>query len=159
MDCLLLQEDVDRLSVWCSKNRLCLNLTKCKVMTFHRSKNPHIFLYHINETLLDRVNKIKDLGVTFDHDLSFRVHIDRIVSKANSMLGFVKRSSYEFSKNLYVSLVRPVLEYCAIVWDPSFNLRIVRIERVQRNFIRFMIRKIGWTSTMPSYESRCELIG
>jgi hypothetical protein len=37
------------------------------------------------------VEEEKDLGVTFDNSLSFGPHIQRVVSKANQMLGIIKR--------------------------------------------------------------------
>ena len=36
-----------------------------------------------------KTKKIRDLGIVFDRILSFHFHIDFIVSKAYSMLGFM----------------------------------------------------------------------
>jgi hypothetical protein len=41
---------------------------------------------------LNVCHKEKDDGVTFDCQLSFDPHIQRVVSKANQMLGLIKRS-------------------------------------------------------------------
>jgi hypothetical protein len=66
--------------------------------------------------ILDRVDSINDLGVTMDSKMSFNGHIDVAVERALAMLGFVKKLSCEFRdpytlKTLYVSFVRPKLEY------------------------------------------------
>jgi len=49
-------------------------------------------------------------------------HIDMVTAKANSRLGFVKRNininSRAVKEQAYKSLVRPILEYSQIVWDP-----------------------------------------
>lgn len=41
-------------------------------------------------------------------------------------------------KNLYCSLVRPILEYGSILWDPYTSTDSVMLERVQRKFLRFV---------------------
>jgi hypothetical protein len=50
-------------------------------------------------------------------------HVDVMVGRALAMLEFVKRLSCEFRdlytfKTLYISLVRPKLEYASCVWRP-----------------------------------------
>lgn len=80
------------------------------------------------------------------------------------MLGFIKRFSFHFNdpytiKTLYVTFVRPLLEYCSIVWAPYQDTHNNRIESVQKQFVLFALRKLGWTTfPLPSYDSRCMLI-
>ena len=72
-----------------------------------------------------------------DRKLTFRDHIDAIISKAMPMLGFLKGNSAEFSDPYTLgSLVRPHLEYCAILWNPVYSSHCLRIEKVQKNFTR-----------------------
>jgi hypothetical protein len=54
------------------------------------------FVYSINGTALERVNKIKNLGVIMDGKMSFLPHIETIISKSSKILGFIKRISREF---------------------------------------------------------------
>lgn len=163
-DCIQLQRDIESVTEWCSKHRLHLNTNKCSVMTFHRIKTPIIFDYTISNTSLKRLYLQKDLGVIFDPELKFNSHIDYIISRANAMLGFIMRNSKDFTdpytfKSLYVALVRSVLEYCSVVWCPYHNTTIFRIERVQKKFTKFALRKLYSYPQMPSYETRCQLIG
>lgn len=44
---LRLQRDINALHVWCELNSLPLNLSKCKIMTFSRSKSPCVYDYTI----------------------------------------------------------------------------------------------------------------
>jgi hypothetical protein len=70
---------------------------------------------------IDHVLKtINDLGIIMDSKVSFTGHIDVTVGRALAMLGFVNRLSCKFRdsynvKTLYVSLVRPKLEYTSSV--------------------------------------------
>jgi hypothetical protein len=75
--------------------------------------------YMLGGIILDRVDSIIDLGVIMESKMSFTGHIDVTVGKALAMLGFVKKFSCEFRgrytlRTLYVSLVRPKLEYSVV---------------------------------------------
>jgi len=85
------------------------------------------------------------------------------VSKAMSVLGFIKRWSKEFddtTKLLFTSLVRPILEYCSSVWSPQYQVHIDRIESVQNKIILFGLRSLNWDQNvrLPSYQSRLLLL-
>jgi hypothetical protein len=97
--------------------------------------------------------------------MSFTGHINVTVGKALAMMGFGKRLSCKFRdpytlKTLYVSLVRPKLEYASCVWRPFYGAHINRIERVQRKFVRYAMRGLGWMDMcdLPPYVDRCALI-
>jgi hypothetical protein len=116
-------------------------------------------------TVLDRVSSINDLGVIMDDKLTFSEHVDVMVAKAFEMLGFIRRLSLEFRdpytlKSLYTALVRSKLEYARCVWNPFYDVRVDRVERVPRRFIRYALRGLGWTDMhdfLP-YEDRCALL-
>src|SRR5436190_17300219 len=54
-DCELLQEDLNRISQWCTLNNLNLNLNKCHVMSYTRKLSPLKFDYSIRNVALSRV--------------------------------------------------------------------------------------------------------
>ena len=72
--------------------------------------------------VIQKVNHIKDLGVTFDTNLSFQEHMQEKINKAYSVIGLIKRNFIHVDYNtfclLYKSLVRPHLEYAHSVWCP-----------------------------------------
>lgn len=161
----LLQEDIDRIYEWCNKNKLDLNLKKCKVMSYSRKHSTFMTSYSMNNCLLQRVEQISDIGVLFDPKLTFNLHIDSIINKARSRIGFIFRFSKEFKdvyllKLLYCTLVRPILEYCNCVWSPRYGVHISRIESVQKKFLLFALAHLEWNSALhlPSYSDRLKLI-
>lgn len=138
-DCQMLQSDIYRLCEWFRVNGLSLNHDKCLSITFHRTKNPVLYVYSVDGCLVKRVTEVNDLGVLFSSDMSFSKHIDSVVAKAFKLLGFVTRFSRPFSINtfrfLYCALVRPSLEYASVVWSPYYQCDIDRLEKIQKKFL------------------------
>jgi undecaprenyl pyrophosphate synthase len=65
------QTDVDRMYNWCLKWKMSLNVMKCAAIIFTNKGNYTLYDYSINNTKLQRVSTIKDLGVIFDSKLIF----------------------------------------------------------------------------------------
>jgi hypothetical protein len=61
-DCMQIQVDPNKLSEWCERNSLYLNVDKCKTVTFSRTGFPVEFVYMLARTVLHRVSFINDLG-------------------------------------------------------------------------------------------------
>nr|CAH7756409.1 unnamed protein product [Callosobruchus chinensis] len=125
-----LQDDLNTLFEWCIANKLQLNVSKCKTLTFTRKLLPSQFTYKINGLPLEQPCFVNDLGVVFDGKLTFKEHINKKVCDAGKALGFVVRHcKYFFSplclKTLYCALVRSKLEYCSPVWNPCYNCHII----------------------------------
>ena len=77
-----------------------------------------------------------------DCGLSFTTHIENQVSKANKIVGLIRRSftflDKESMKLLFVSLVRPLLEFANVAWSPKHQKDIDLIEQVQRRATRLV---------------------
>ena len=77
-------------------------------------------------------------------NIKWNSHISKISKKANSTLGFLKRNlkhcPQESRRTAYLSLVRSTLEYISIVWDLYFQKDIDKLEKVQCQAARFIIR-------------------
>jgi Reverse transcriptase (RNA-dependent DNA polymerase) len=164
-DCHELQLALNMFHDWCLQNRLILNIRKCNVMSFSRKNDPVRFDYNFCGVLISRPDSIKDLGIVFDRKMSFDLHVNYVVSRSMSMLGFVKRFGREFSdpyvlKTIFCSFVRSVLEYGSCVWSPNFEVHRKRIEGVQKKFLRYALRNLGWSDplNLPPYEDRCKLL-
>jgi len=81
---------------------------------------------------LQAVEVEKDLSVWMDDKLKFSDHVEHAVSKANQILGLIRRSftylDIPLLKQLYTTLVRPHLEYGNTVWLPRFRRDIDLLE-------------------------------
>lgn len=158
-----LQIELDNFLEWCSLNDLRLNLTKCVHLSFSRSLNPIQSVFRIGSYNLKTVRSKLDLGVVFDSTMSFTPHVDYIVPKAYKMLAFLRRNCSDFSdphtlRLIYNAFVRSKLEYAAIIWSPYCQIRISRIEKVQKVFIKFALRSFDYVDPLP-YRSKCLFLG
>ena len=137
-----LQADVDCIYKWVEENGMKLNAAKTTVVSFTTRRSPKETSYSINGEALAKSRTCKYLGVTLSSNLSWSTHIAKMTSKAIKSLHFVMRNlknSYPKTKqHAYLSLVRPLLEYCSAIWDPHSATHITAIEKVQRKAARYV---------------------
>ena len=140
--CIELQSDIESMYKWSQLWQMDFNVIKCYIISFTRSKNP-IFYYSMNGVPWQRVDVICDLGVIITSSLSWNNHIDNIISKAARISGLIKRTLgwHTSSQNKYImycSLVRPLLEYCTLVWSGPNRENIKKIQKIQRSMTRYV---------------------
>lgn len=146
-DCGKLQDDIDRVVKWSQDNVLQFNTSKCTVVTFTRKHAPIEYSYTIEGAPLCRLKQIKDLGLKFTTDLTFRDHIQDICKKAYRTLGFTLRTISNFTNiqaimALYNALVRSHLENNAMIWAPHEKKYDLMLEKVQNKFTRYLYYKL-----------------
>ena len=160
-ECLLLQTDLNHLNVWCEMWKLKLNISKCKVLTFtNKKKNVTSFCYYMNNTMLERVQVMRDLGVLLSSDLSYNRHLDTIKPKALKLLGLIRRNcakqfSHTTNRLLFIALVRPQLEYASVVWNPYQKTKIDGLEKVQTRFIKMQCSRFNIIYHRKDYITHC----
>ena len=154
------QKDIESVCDWAIDWSISFNAKKCKILQLGTNAIDHIFEMKdgIARSNIEYVTEEKDLGILIDSKLKFRAHVGTVVSKANQMLGIIKRSFDNMGEfaflNLYKSLVRPHLEYGNVIWSPATVNEIILIEGVQRRATA-MIKKCKGLS----YEERLRKLG
>jgi hypothetical protein len=155
-DTYTVQEDLNQLSEWARTWQMSFNTSKCKVLQF--GKNNPQNQYHIGTDNLDIAHAEKDLGVHITDDLKPTKHIEEATSKANKVLGLIYRTieckTREIILPLYMSLVRPHLEYCVQAWSPHCKKDIAKLEKVQKRAVA-MIRGLN----SNTYEDKLKELG
>ena len=97
----------------------------------------------INSGSLETVTTFLNLGVLVGMKLSFIDHISMVIGKARAVLGFVERRAKELidpyiTKLLCISLIRLILEFTSIIWNPYYRCRSDSIESVRKQFYYFV---------------------
>lgn len=147
-DHILLQSDLDVLSLWSTDWKLMFNETKCSIMSIFSHASPDHSdpqtEYLINGQAISSCNQQKDLGIQISCDLSWSDHISRITSNAYKILGLLRRTfassnNVTTKKNLYISLVRSQLTYGSQVWRPLLLKDLNPIEHIQRRATKYIL--------------------
>ena len=144
-DLELFQQDLDGLHQWSVRNFMNFNVKNCKIMKITKKIQPLTSSSFLENSELEEVKEFKDLGIITNRHLSWNPHIDYIVSKANRMLGLIKRTCKGLDdpktlRTLYCSLVRSNLEYCSVVWSPYTKRNTDKLERVQRRATKLILK-------------------
>lgn len=75
--------------------------------------------------------------------MTFQLHIDKLVNDCNRTLGYIKRQCADFNNSktiltLYYSYVFSKLQFASVIWSPVYRNNVERLEKIQRNFLRFL---------------------
>ena len=121
-DTRLLQDELKRLADWETQWQKKFHPDKCEVINICHKKPTIQSNYVLHGHTLKSVDAAKYLGVTIPKDLKWNTHIENAKTKANRVLGFLRRNlkinSEDLKSKAYKTLVRPMVEYSATIWDP-----------------------------------------
>ena len=112
-------------------------------MSITRNVSPVISSYILQNTPVQRTHAQKDRGILVYKDLKWNCHVLAVASKANRMLGFIRRSTLEVKiqstwKALYIALVMSNLSYSSQVWAHQ-SVKLVEImKRVQLRATKYI---------------------
>ena len=152
----ILQNDLDEALKWSKEWLLDFNIDKCLVMHYglHNNKNQ----YSLNGKILPGSDSERDLGVVFNTELKWTEQAIISSSKANQMIGILRKSFNYFDENviktLYCAFVRPLIEFAAPVWNPYLQKDIDLLEQVQHK-----VKKLIPALSNLTYEERLEKLG
>ena len=117
-----LQTDLDELYDWTQYSLLNFHPDKCVVMRLMSSRSKKLrsnALHNMDERRLKAVAEEKDLGISFNDNLTFEKHINEKVNKANSLVGIVRRAFVHLDKDVFQVVL---FDH---TWKPGTNLEPV----------------------------------
>ena len=146
--------DLMRLQMWESRWQMEFNVKKCSILTVSNKRHPTPYTYKLHGQTL-HVKSAKYLGVEFSHNLKWNKHIAQIASKANKTSAFLTRNlkgcQISTQALAFKTIVRPILEYASIVWDPHYKKDAITLEKCQKRAARRI------TNTFSPYSSASDL--
>ena len=166
----ILQKDIDYLMDWALQNKMKFHPLKCKVLMVSHSRPPLVdilpeiqFYYSMGQDILDYCDLEQDLGIYINGTLNWTYHCDKLYSKANQMLGLLKRTCHfvtnsQMKRTLYLTLVRSQFEHCPIIWKPSAFTSIEKLESIQKRSFKWILddESVSYSSNEYLYHTHCK---
>ena len=165
-DAELLQSDLTSLATWSTLWKLQLNPSKCKSFTMTLKRKPILATYNIQDSSLERVNSIRDLGVYLDSKLTFVDHLNHIVGRANRALGLMIRTlqmghseggarqklKFEPILAAYFGNIRSIMEFGCVIWSGAARTHLDRLEKIQHKFLIWLASVSTKSSPSLAYD-------
>ena len=100
------------------------------------------FKLKINGNFLERCSFYKYLGLNFDENLNWKIHIDYVSKKISKMCGIVSKLRHcvdiEILKTVYYALGYSYLRYGNIAWGNATKTTLEPLKKLQNRIIRIM---------------------
>ena len=133
----LMQNDLNKLAVWCNENRITINSKKTKYCIFgsrsniKKSKSVDTII-SLNNCTLDRVCSYKYLGFRLDDHLTFNKHISELsnlVTHKLYLLSKIRRYiTFEASLTIFKTMVLSIIEYGDIIYSGTSIRNLNKID-------------------------------
>ena len=157
-----MQQELDHLHEWSSKNMMKLNPSKCQVMISCFMRLPPIVpSFHIGDSVLKQTQCVKLLGIYVQENLKWDTQVSSMCKAFNRKLYFLrqlKRCNIPVHDllTIYLQYVRPTLEYAAPAWFGGLT-KTQRdcLEKMQRKAFR-IIFTADYCRSQP-YRDICQL--
>ena len=129
---------------WFQANLLSLNVKKTSCLIFS-NRNVHNLKFNIciQNTLIEKQQETKFLGVILSDDLKWNKHVNTVVHKISKTIGIISKVCHLLPQNstrtLYLTLVEPYINYCNIVWAALGPTTLLdQILKIQKKYCRLI---------------------
>ena len=153
-DCLSIVSD------WCREIGLSIN-EKSALMLFTHRKKFRLSPIHLVDQVLAYCDTVRYLGVTFDPKLTWSAHCRVKATKSIVAMAQCRRAigpvwglSPKTCKWIYEAVVRPAVEYSAVVWAAASysKTKIALLQKAQRNAL---LNICGGMRSTPTAAMEC----
>ena len=131
----IVNHDLHTLENWAKTWLVSFNPKKTESITFSTKTHSN---YHPPLRFCDEVVK----HVPSHTHLGLTQHITEMITKANKKVNLLSRLKFQLDykvlKTIYISCIRPLLEYSDIVWDNCTEQESKSIEQIQNRCARFI---------------------
>ena len=138
-----LNADLAKIHAWAVRWLVSFNPSKSESMILSRKHNkPFHPPLSMNQNLINNVNSHKHLGLTFSQDCSWHDHLELVKTKAWLRINIMRRLKFQLDRKslqtIYISFIRPLLEYADVVWDNCTQQEANELEKNQNEAARIV---------------------
>ena len=157
----LLNTDLEKITKWAKTWLVTFNPSKTETLLISRkvSQQAHPDLFMLGQKITE-VDTHKHLGIYFSNDCSWHKHITYIKEKAWNRINVMRKLKFELDRKsleaIYLTFIRPILEYGDIIFDNCTNYEKQELEKIQTEAARIatgttklvsietLYKEIGW---------------
>ena len=130
----VVNKELCSVSHWLSANKLSLNVSKSSFILFHppQKKVTKITLQIYNEDIPEKAST-KYLGVNIDKHITWKEHINYLLSKLTRAIAILTKIRYNVPKyllrTLFFTFYKPYIDYCINIWTctSQTNLDLINV--------------------------------
>lgn len=126
---------------WMLDNMLTLNLDKTNYIDFSRKRT--IDTFKIDD--IERKDRVKYLGVTFDDKLNWKYHIEFACNKLrktiHKFLQLRNIADISLMKTIYHAIFHSILKFGILAWGSAFSNQLDRLKTIQKRVLKIMYKK------------------
>lgn len=124
----LIQQALDELLKWSTTTGFNFSPSKTQCIIFCKKRNQNLLHINLNNIILSYTDKIKILGMTFDHKLNWNPLLKNLKINANNNMKIIKTLSHHSwgsDKNSLISIYKAIIlakmEYGAVIYNTAKN--------------------------------------
>lgn len=153
------KSDLQSLCTWFRLNKLTVNTSKSNYAIFKSSQKhvhdvPDLMM---NDTVLERVQHTKYLGVYLDEHLNWKQQVAHICRKISPIIGIMSKARWLLSKtiliSLYYSLIHSHISYCIESWGSAYATTLQPLVVLQKKAIRIITYSPRLANSEPLYKA------
>ena len=145
----VLNDEMEYLDKWMSRNKLLINYTKTVTMligTRHKLSKCNVLNVKIRDTNIVKVDSTKYLGINIDNELKWDAHINIMCQKISKLIGFLGRLRHIINESdlnlIYKSIIIPHFDYGDMVWQSATKSSLSLLQKLQ-NWAGRVIMKVN----------------
>lgn len=145
----LSNEIISKVFDWLLDHKLTLNISKTKYMIF--SPRPSAIKEYAGPKLnilgepIEEVMEFKFLGLLMKNNLSWKSHIESVISKLRTCLGIVYRirslANISCLLSLYHALATSYLSYCITTWHAGNTTLLEKIQKLCNRILKIIFNR------------------
>ena len=154
--------EVNKVQEWLLANGLSVQyIKKTQYMLIHRlnsqNENANKFKLIMGGHEIEKTDSYRYLGVTIDHKLNWKLHVNELCSKLASVCGVLSKVRHYLDRNslmlIYNSLFETRLSYAVLGWGTAPEHVLNKLKVLQNRAVRFITFSSFRTSMAPLYSS------
>lgn len=131
--------DMIQIQQWMAEHKLTLNTEKTKYMLFAERQNVSINIKY-NNINITKTNEFKYLGIIFDNNLTWHLHLQYIKSKLVPLTGIFRKISkytpFKSKRTIFYALFHPYVLYGLPIWGSACKTNMDQIQKLQNRALK-----------------------